>query len=204
VRRQLRAALQARNRRRFWLSPPVWAGAAAAAGIAVVALVLTRPPATDGPVGETPWSRPVGRRLGSEVERAHRRLFELPLRPAAVTLTVVGEPDDLRLRVDARARYQVVAQQAGNLLLLEEREDGSIAVLFPSDAQPFSRVAPGDTVDIPPAGQPGLSLTAPAGPRRLRLALLPVDLDPLSLETSQLQLFQDRIGLVEQRYLVLP
>jgi hypothetical protein len=206
ARGQVRAALESRaGRRPAWLSLPAWAGAAAAAGIVVVALALLRRPAPlGGPVAETPWSSPVARPAASASEQAFRRLFELPLRPSAATLTVVGDGPEPRFLLGSRIRFEVLAHQAGNLLLLEEREDGSLVVRFPADAQPFSRVAAGDAVEIPPAPEPGFRLEPPAGPRRLRLAVLPVDVDPLTLTPSRVALLQARIGLVEHRFLVVP
>jgi hypothetical protein len=201
VRRQLLAALEGR-RRPLWLSIPAWAGAAAA--IAVVALLLPRPTPTTGPSQESPWARPVARPAGSDAERAYRQLLDLPLRPDAATLTLAVDSDDGRFRLGARLRLHVTARQAGNLLMLEEREDGALTVLFPNEAQPFSRIVAGATLSVPPADQPGLALTPPAGSRRLRLAVLPVDVDPSAVNPSQIALSKDRIGLTEQRYVVVP
>jgi hypothetical protein len=87
-------------------------------------------------------------------------------------------------RIGDRQRIGFRLDQAANAIVWEELSSGPSYRLFPNRYQSSPLVEKGKTVLIPPPGQGDLSVQGPAGPRVLRLLILPPDRNPLDPANS--------------------
>lgn len=83
-----------------------------------------------------------------------------------------------------RQRIGFQLKQDANVVLWEERADGTSFRLFPNRFQSSPFLEAGKTALIPPAGQGDLAVQAPAGERTLRLLIFPPDRNPLEAPDS--------------------
>jgi len=88
--------------------------------------------------------------------------------------------NDIEYRVGDRQRIGFSVPSSANVLLIEERPDGSAVRLFPNPFQSSPGVKAKETVLVPPAGQGDLEVEGPPGPRTLRLLIFPESFDPLA------------------------
>lgn len=204
TRERLLAVLQQRTaweRVQAWFeNPATLLDLAALVLLGVVALAsFARLALPTGPLGHRPVTE---QHVGAPLSPDHvTRLLELPEQlvvPAG--LEIVGRPagslapaDPLLLRLGLRAPARVV--------LLEQRADGSVAQAWPALGQAPALVPP------PEAGGPAIqlvSLIAPPqeGTHRLRLVVVPVDLDLGILTLAALQGVAARLTVVDLRYQV--
>ena len=95
-------------------------------------------------------------------------------------------------------RLTITVERECNLLLLERRSDATIVQLFPSPSNPFPRARAGVSHTIPPIDEPAWLVSAPVGPRVIRLLAFPIGVDSESLSPAQLELVLARLTVVEQ------
>jgi hypothetical protein len=175
------------------LQPVYWLGTlAAAAGVAVV-LWSGRP--QPGPVASAPASasetRPLGRGLtprpdpratgAQAVPLLLNLVFDLPLQDGGAKLVVSGGVPEPTLVEGEALRLGLTVDQPADVLLVEERPDGSRQVLYPLTGATPTRLEAGARVLVPPQGQPDRIVTGPPGVYRVRLAVFRPGIDPLAL-----------------------
>ncbi len=102
-----------------------------------------------------------------------------------------------------RQRIGISVARDSNVLLVEERGDGSVVRLFPNKFQSSPSIKASQTVLVPPAGQGDLAVEGPPGRRTLRLLIFPPDVDPLSPDVDWNQARQ-QASVVEKHYQVQP
>jgi hypothetical protein len=90
--------------------------------------------------------------------------------------------------VGDRQRIGFRVKEEANVVLWEERADGSSYRLFPNSFISSPLVQAGKTILVPPEGQGDLEVQGPAGPRLLRLLILPPDRNPLEEGSSWAEL----------------
>ena len=100
-----------------------------------------------------------------------------------------------------RQRIGISVARDSNVLLVEERGDGSVVRLFPNKFQSSPSLKASQTVLVPPAGQGDLAIEGPPGKRTLRLLIFPPDVDPLSPDVDWNQARQ-QASVVEKHYQV--
>lgn len=81
----------------------------------------------------------------------------------------IGDPMRLGFRLPSDA----------NIMVIEERADGSTVRLFPNRFQSSAAIRAGEDVLIPPTGQGPLTVDGPAGRRVLKVLIFPPSIDPM-------------------------
>jgi hypothetical protein len=159
--------------RAFFRRSPTWLDLAAATAAVLLAVVLVR----------TTW-QPAPRHAASPSARVYERLFALSPRVATPARLEVVEPP--RAELPGSLSIEVGAESA--VLVLEQQTDGSIVPLFPTTSRE-AIVRPGQRLRVPTSADPL--------PSRIRLAVFPPDVDPLSLDSGALRSLEGRLTLVE-------
>jgi len=112
-------------------------------------------------------------------------------RPFSSPVREEGAAVGLSFRIEARARA----------LVLEDRAGIQLVQLHPIAGDPADPIRAGQRVEVTnPAGGP-LVVTEPRGTRRVRLIVFPEDVDPLTLQPTELDRMQSRLTIIEQTYL---
>ncbi|MCG6921904.1 MAG: hypothetical protein LJF15_12595 [Acidobacteria bacterium] len=133
---------------------------------------------------------------------AHR-LMSLPLRvsmPASLDLAgsrpgtqavrEEGAGVGLSFRIEGRARA----------LVLEDRAGVRTVQLYPIAGRPADPIPAGRRIEVTdPAGGP-LVIVEPRGTRRVRLFVFPENVDPLSLQPTELVRVESRLTIIERTY----
>jgi hypothetical protein len=159
--------------RAFFRRSPTWLDLAAAAAAMLMAVVVVR----------TTW-QPAPRHAASPTAAVYERLFALSPRVATPARLEVVEPP--RAELPGLLSVEVGAESA--ILVLEQQTDGSIVPLFPATSRE-AVVRPGQRLRVPTSAAPL--------PSRIRLAVFPPDVDPLSLDAPALRALEARLTLVE-------
>jgi hypothetical protein len=111
-------------------------------------------------------------------------------RPFDAAIREEGAAVGLSFRIEARARA----------LVLEDRAGIYLVQLYPMAGRPADSIPAGQRVEVTnPAGGP-LVVTEPRGSRRVRLIVFPEDVDPLTLQPTELDRVQGRLTVIERTY----
>ncbi len=102
-------------------------------------------------------------------------------------------------RVGDRMRIGFSIALPANVLLIEERPDGTTVRLFPNRFTSSPSVAKGVTTLVPPAGQGDFEVEGPAGRRTLRLLIFPASADPLASDLAW-ESVRAQARVVERQY----
>lgn len=197
--REVRYAL--RPKPAWYRRPLVWSVLAGAAALALVLILqpwpgrqLLHPANYDLPA--TMLSAPAAG--GAEFRG---RLMRLP--PGAAiggSLSLNKTSPAYRKGESLRVQFQAAAD--ANALLLESRADGTVLLLFPNRFVSLPSVRAGEAVRVPPPGQGDMRVEGPAGVRRLRLILVPRDVDVFSSAAVDLADREKHISVIDRSYTV--
>jgi len=111
-------------------------------------------------------------------------------RPFDFAIREEGAAVGLSFRIEARARAVV----------LEDRAGIHLVQLYPIAGRPADPIPAGQRIEVTnPAGGP-LVVTEPRGSRRARLFVFPEEVDPLTLQPTELDRIQSRLTIVERTY----
>jgi hypothetical protein len=194
---------------RMWR--PRWALTAVGLAAAILVVVLIRQGAIEetSPVARIvlgPGSIPALHAAGileepggaeRELEKRSRTEPPPPATGAWLVLDRAGRNPGYRVGDRLRVGFQVPA--AGNVVLVEERPDGSTVRLFPNRFQSSATVVAGATILVPPSGQGDLEVAGPPGQRTLRLLLFPSAVNPLAADADWAQA-RAHARVLERRY----
>jgi hypothetical protein len=134
---------------------------------------------------------------------ASRRLMaERPRVATPATFDLRGDPGDGTATFTEGAALVISFRlaAAGRPLILEQRADRTIALLYPPVGQPSVVVPAGERVDVVDARGGTYTVQEPAGPRRLRLIVFPPDVDPFAIQPVELSRLVSRLTIVERQY----
>ncbi len=181
--------LAARMRRAPWGE---LAGVAAVLlAVAVVLLVVVGQPPT--PLRPTAALSP---------GMAQRLMALPPTRTPAASLDLEGSrPGEYTVREEGAAvRLSFRIERRARALVLEERAGLHLVQLFPIAGQPATPVPAGRRIEVTDPSGGVLVIGEPRGTRRVRLFVFPEDVDPLSLQPTELTRLARRLTIVERRY----
>jgi hypothetical protein len=133
---------------------------------------------------------------------AHRLMALRPRVTAKATLDLAGErPFDRVIREEGAAvGLSFRIESRARALVLEDRAGLYLVQLYPIAGRPADPIPAGRRVEVTnPAGGP-LVVTEPRGSRRVRLFVFPEDIDPLTLQPTELDRVQSRLTVVERTY----
>jgi len=223
-RRQLQVRLQqieaARPRPWYWSIANAFRGAlrpqwlwpvGAIAAVAVVMLIRQGVISENSPIagvvlgpGTIPALHAAG--LLGAADRPEQQLVEQshaapPKRSGGGSLALDRAGSNPTYYLGDRQRIGISVARDSNVLLTEERPDGTVVRLFPNRFQSSPSVQANQTVLVPPAGQGDLAVEGPPGSRTLRLLIFPPDVDPLSPGIDWAQARQ-QASAVEKHYQV--
>jgi hypothetical protein len=111
------------------------------------------------------------------LEQVRRQPAQRPAAGSVITLSRTGDNSVYRVGEPMRIGFRV--PMAANIMVIEERADGSVARLFPNKLQSSSRVEAGESVVIPPVGQGDLEVAGAPGRRMLKVLVFPPEVDPM-------------------------
>ena len=195
------------------LRPAYWLATLAAAASVAVVLWSGRP--QPGPVAQAPavptGARPIGRGLTPNPDARAigapapplllSLVFDLPVKEAGARLVINGAVPEPTLAEGQALRLGFTVDQPVNVLLVEERPDGSRHLLDPTTGTGPPRLEAGTQVLVPPQGQPDRTVTGPPGVYRVRLAAFRSEIDPSALTTGTPDP-RTVLAVVERRYRV--
>lgn len=212
ARRELLAALDEADRKARqtwlekltgWLAQPagrlVLAGGLAAAfaiGLFYDKLLPTKPTISTGPELAQQQTGPTDAGiLGGQI-------FALALAPVTKDL---GAPalslNQQTYRPGDPLRITVSAPAGGYAVVTELRPDGTYYQHFPNALESSAKIPPSGELTIPASGQGAATVNSTPGVYRLRLAIFPPDLNPL---TGSVVSAASRITVLETQYTVAP
>ena len=181
--------LAARIRRAPWGELAGVAAVVLAAAV-VLLVVVGRPPTPDRPTAA----------LSPGMAQ---RLMALPLtRTPAASLDLEGvRPGERTVREESAAvRLSFRIERRARALVLEERASLHLVQLFPIAGQPANPIPGGQRIEVTDPSGGVLVIGEPRGTRRVRLFVFPEDVDPLSLQPTELTRLARRLTIVERRY----
>jgi len=160
--------------------------------VAIVAFVV----AQGGVGGPAPPAVPLTPGAG------RRLMAERPRVSTPATFDLRGDPGDGTATFTEGAALVISFQLAteGRPLVLEQRADRTIALLYPPAGQPSVVVPAGKRVDVVDGRGATYTVQEPAGPRRLRLIVFPPDVDPFAIQPVELSRLVPRLTIVERLY----
>lgn len=165
--------------------------AAVVLGALVVALVLFgRPSGTRGPAASI--SPGVANRLMSLGPRARI--------PASLDLAGAAPGEALVLTEGAGVDLTFRVEAPGRALVLEERARQQLIQLYPAAGRGAELLEAGQRVRVTASHGGPLVITNPPGHRRVRLIVFPPEVDPLTLQPTELGRISSRLTVVEARY----
>jgi hypothetical protein len=132
-----------------------------------------------------------------------RRLMALRPRVAIeATLDLAGErPFDSPIRQEGAAvRLSFRVEARARALVLEDRASLYLVQLYPIAGRPADPIPAGQRVEVTNPGGGPLVVTEPRGTRRVRLVVFPEDIDPLTLQPTELDRVQGRLTVIERTY----
>ena len=111
-------------------------------------------------------------------------------RPGTHLIREEGAGVGLSFHIEGRARA----------LVLEDRAGLQMVQLYPIAGRPADPIPAGRRIEVTnPAGGP-LVIVEPRGTRRVRLFVFPEDVDPLSLQPTELVRIESRLTIIERTY----
>jgi hypothetical protein len=181
--------------------------AAALAGALALLIVLysghapTKPPIeTAQGQGNTTGLRPAGVPNYPVEPAMAADLFALPeAKPRPAELS--GLAPQYKVGEEWRMRFSV--GEASNVVVVQQSPDGKFTRLFPNAVHSSPLVQGGEDVLIPPAGEAGIVVSAPAGVYRVRIGVLPEDVNPLSGVSLRTGDVAGKITVIERSYRVV-
>jgi hypothetical protein len=129
----------------------------------------------------------------------------MALRPRVAvpaTLELAGSrPGDHPVREEGAAvGLSFRIERPARALVVEDRAGLQLVQLYPSAGRPAEPVPVGQRIEVTdPAGGP-LVIVEPRGRRRVRLFVFPEDVDPLTLQPTELVRIESRLTIVERTY----
>jgi hypothetical protein len=132
-----------------------------------------------------------------------QRLMALPLTPTrAASLDFEGaRPGERVVREEGAAvRLSFRIEKPARVLVIEERSDLHLVQLFPRAGRQSKPVPAGRQVEVRDPSGAELVITEPRGLRRVRLFMFPEDVDPLSLQPTELARLRGRVIVIERSY----
>jgi hypothetical protein len=165
--------------------------AAVLLGGAVVFLILT---------GGPPTPRVPTAALAPGI--AHRLMSLPPQVRVPASLELAGSrPGDYPVREEGAAvSLSFRIERPGRALVLEDRAGVRLVQLYPIPGRPADAVPVNRAIEVTdPAGGP-LVVVEPRGPRRVRLFVFPEDVDPLTLQPTELVRIESRLTIIERTY----
>jgi hypothetical protein len=134
---------------------------------------------------------------------AHRLMSLRPRVSVKATLDLAGDrPFDRAIREEGAAvglSFRIEAR--ARALVLEDRAGIYLVQLYPIAGRPADPIPAGQRVEVTNPGGGPLVVTEPRGSRRVRLFVFPEDIDPLSLQPTELDRVQSRLTVIERSYL---
>jgi len=145
-------------------------------------------------------------RVALSTGAARRLMAERPRVSTAATLEFLGIParEDLVITEGAAVPLVFRVETDSRPLVLEERANMEIVLLFPPAGQPSVVVPASREVRIEDPRGGTYVLREPAGPRRVRLIVFPPDVDPLTIQPTELSRLLPRLTIVERRFVAAP
>jgi Domain of unknown function (DUF4384) len=113
-------------------------------------------------------------------DRLMRDVREQPVEKAAsgaIAFDRSGNAPSYRVGDPLRIGFKVA--QDASIVVVEERDDGTVTRLFPNRFQSSALVSGGQTIWVPPAGQGPLEVDGTPGRRTIRVLVFPSDVDPM-------------------------
>ncbi len=132
-----------------------------------------------------------------------QRLMALPLTPTrAASLDFEGaRPGERVVREEGAAvRLSFRIEKTARVLVIEERSGLHLVQLFPRAGRPSKPVPAGRQIEVRDPSGAELVITEPRGLRRVRLFMFPEDVDPLSLQPTELARLRGRVIIIERSY----
>jgi len=132
-----------------------------------------------------------------------QRLMALPLTPTrAASLDFEGaRPGDRIVREEGAAvRLSFQLEKPARVLVIEERSGLHLVQLYPRAGRESDPVPAGRRIEVTDPSGAELVITEPRGLRRVRLFMFPEDVDPLSLQPTELARLGGRLIVVERTY----
>jgi len=146
---------------------------------------------------------PPARRTAVIAPGMAQRLMALPLTPTrAASLDFEGaRPAERVVREEGAAvRLSFRLEKPARVLIIEERSGLHLVQLFPRAGRPSKPVPAGRQVEVTDSSGGELVITEPRGLRRVRLFMFPEDVDPLSLQPTELTRLRSRVIVIERSY----
>jgi len=137
---------------------------------------------------------------------ARRLMAERPRVSTAATLEFIGLParEDLVITEGAAVPLVFRVEKDSRPLVLEERANMKIVLLFPPAGEPSVVIPASREVRIEDPRGGTYVLREPAGPRRVRLIVFPPDVDPLTIQPTELSRLLPRLTIVERNFVAAP
>ena len=160
--------------------------------VAVVGYVVSQ-----GGVGGTPPPR-----VALSTGAARRLMAERPRVSTAASLEFIGLParEDLVITEGAAVPLAFRVEADSRPLVLEERANAEIVLLFPPAGKPSVVIPASRTMRVEDPRGGTYVLREPAGPRRVRLIVFPPDVDPLTIQPTELSRLLPRLTIVERHF----
>jgi hypothetical protein len=133
---------------------------------------------------------------------AHRLMSLRPRLAVPATLELAGSrPGDYPVREEGAAvGLSFRIERPARALVIEDRAGLHLVQLYPIAGRPAEPVPAGQRIEVTdPAGGP-LVIVEPRGRRRVRLFVFPEDVDPLTLQPTELVRIESRLTIVERTY----
>jgi hypothetical protein len=165
--------------------------AAVVLGALVVALILfDRPSGTRGPAASI--SPGVANRLMS--------LRPLARIPASFDLAGAVAGEDLLLTEGSAVDLTFQVEVPSRALVLEDRARQQLVQLYPPAGRGTALLEAGQRVRVTASDGGPLVITNPPGERRVRLIVFPPEVDPLTIQPTELGRLGSRLTVAEHRY----
>jgi hypothetical protein len=199
--------------RRFLFQPMVIPAATLALTLMVVFLVkqgALEPDSTVVQLAIPPGGGPVLRAAGfievreGEPARLEQVRQQPPQRRAQGGAIGLDQPGDSpTYKVGDAMRLGFRLPDDANIMVTEDRADGSTVRLFPNVFHSSSFVRGGEEIIIPPAGQGQLSVSGPPGRRVLKVLVFPPNIDPMDF-SQPWDRIQQQATVLTKTYEVAP
>jgi len=137
---------------------------------------------------------------------ARRLMAERPRVSAPATLEFIGLPAEEETVITEGAAVPLAfrVERDSRPLVLEQRANMEIVLLFPPAGRPSVVIPASRQVRIEDPRGGTYVLREPAGPRRVRLIVFPPDVDPLTIQPTELGRLLPRLTIVERHFLAAP